>query len=356
MTPEPRPSSDDDAAAAAAAGYDEEDEEEAPELTCPNHGPHGSCLACMARREARKMKMRRQTEGHCVQVRVDRAALDGFQQYVRMHKSDSFGWFGWLLGTYDADGGTTVLAVYEPPQVWTTATAPPRLPQEEEEGSTDSVWENVARMLGLRRVGWVFSHTAQRSAALSAREAEFAARMQAKYGPQRFVTLALALAPGANSAKLEAFQASDQAVELARRRKIVGCSGNGEDKLQLAAPVVAEGADTTLLDPAWVTVAVPLVALPRERCMFALCSFPPANRPDSPVLPSDLKAHLAAARSARVSPLSDFHFLVHLATTAVFDTAADLPLVCASVVAKKPRESEEIAGYLMLLDALAESV
>jgi nuclear protein localization family protein 4 len=252
--------------------------------------------------------MKRQSESRCRQAKLDRTALDAFQVYCVMHKSESFAWMGWLYGTYEPNSGTTTVhAVYEPPQRWNKVTANFELTEDFRSKRVDV----VTGMLGLRKVGWVFTHGPRREV-LSAREVDFAAKCQLEYGPQ-FVTVSLRLAQtvkgGQMQAQAEAYQASDQAMEMRARGIIAGIEPGGA-ALHLAKPVIAEGSDVTSLDPAWLTVNVPLVAY---KGMFATARFPPANRPDSPVLPADLREHVLAAKSSRTSPFSDWNFLLHIA-------------------------------------------
>lgn len=314
----------------------------------------------MARKEAKKVTVKRQSESRCRQARLDCGALDAFQAYCVQHRSESFEWMGWLLGTFGAqDGSATVHAVYEPPQRWH---AGGRLELLEDPMSKRV--DQVASMLGLRRVGWVFAHGPRRDA-LSARVVEFAARQQLANGPQ-FISVSITLRGGPRSgqqqqqlqAQAEAYQASDQAVDMVARGIITGVVEPAGSALQLSQPVIAEGADTVQLDPAWLTVNVALVA---HRGMFATCSFPPANRPDSPQLPADFREHVAAAKKSRCSPFSDWHFLLHVASRDLFDPAADLPIICRSISSpatpgKPQQEEDDISGFLMLLDALSESL
>ena len=338
-------------------------DEDPPERRCVHHGPHGSCLECMAVRESRKMVMRRQERPRAGRLRIDRAALDHFQSFVRAHKTGAaaapFRRMAWMLGTADAAAGvTTVHALYEPVQTWPASFAAQRdavpvLGATDDAAALDGAAGAVCRALGLAVVGWAFSHDARRET-LTAHEVERMAAWQRQYGPG-FVTLALRCAYNSRRqcvVNAEAYQVSDQAVELVARHNIdyAGGLAVSPTALRLRRCVVSERRDTKALDVAWLTVPVPVVAHPST--LFRSALFPAPARPGAPVTGSHVVAHLRDARDRRANPFADFDFLLYVATLPAFSRDTDLPVMCDSLT----NPQRDISGYIEMLNIIAEQL
>lgn len=342
-------------------------DEDPPERRCVHHGPHGSCLECMAVRESRKMVMRRQERPRAGRLCIDRAALDHFQRFVQAHKTGAgasaattpFRRMAWLLGTADAAAGvTTVHALYEPVQTWPASFAAqrdavPALGATADAAALDAAAAAVCQGLGLAVVGWAFSHDARRET-LTAREVERMAAWQKQYGPG-FVTLALRCAWSAARRQCvvdaEAYQVSDQAVELYARHNLDydGGVAASPTALRLRRCVVAEKRDTRALDVAWLIVPVPVVAQPST--LFSGAAFPAPARPGERITGSHVAAHLRDARAHGTNPFADFDFLLYVATLPAFSRDTDLPVMCASLTSRR-----DVSGYVEMLNVLAEQL
>ena len=348
-------------------------DEDPPERRCVHHGPHGSCLECMAVRESRKMVMRRQERPRAGRLRIDRAALDNFQSFVRQHKTGAaappFRRMAWLLGTADAAAGvTTVHALYEPVQTWPASFAAqrdavPALGATDDAAALDAAAAAVCAALGLAVVGWAFSHDARREV-LTAREVERMAAWQKQYGPG-FVTLALRCTYSSSSGggggggggkgqcviNAEAYQVSDQGVELYARHNLDydGGIAVSPTALRLRRCVVSEKRDTKALDVAWLIVPVPVVA--HASTLFRTAHFPAPARPGTRITGSHVLAHLRDARDRAANPFADFDFLLYVATLPAFSRDTDLPVMCASLTTHR-----DVSGYIEMLTVLAEQL
>jgi len=210
-----------------------EDEAE-PSFKCRNHGPHGSCIECIEREERKKMKPKLQETAHCTAAVVDYQAASMFQNYLQERKFQTQR-VGLLYGKFMDDGSTVIDVIYEPPQT-STKTEATMLPDPD----GDRV-ESIASMLGLQKVGWIFSHP-KRDYVMSSAEIIRATEMQNASGPG-FVTLILSFNEK-NVGNLEAFQLSDQALKLQREGMFV--ESPNPAKLQVRQPVIVEGSETKL--------------------------------------------------------------------------------------------------------------
>eukprot|EP01105_Mastigella_eilhardi_P006284 TRINITY_DN17910_c0_g1_i1.p1 TRINITY_DN17910_c0_g1~~TRINITY_DN17910_c0_g1_i1.p1 ORF type:complete len:493 (+),score=107.91 TRINITY_DN17910_c0_g1_i1:44-1522(+) len=318
-----------------------------PVFRCRNHGPHGSCIECMSRLDQAKLRIKSQTDSHCVRARMDLASANAFQAFVQGQKFNTRR-VGFLYGTFDDAGSTTVHAIYEPPQK-ANKTDFELLPDRGGETA-----DAIATLFGLRRVGWIFSHAA-RPQILTATEVSMAAAFQAQYDP-RFVTVVLsALSPeeqsakGAGQTKVEAFQVSDQCVELHHAHQIVLPCSN-PDAITVRNSVYVTAAETNTIDAHLLMLNIPMVS--HQQSIFALCNFPIENRPGYEQKLSDLKVHLMreAARPF-TDRLADFHLLLYLVNQGLFSISTDMPPLC-DLVRRKVRDRSQIEGFEMLLSGL----
>ncbi len=123
----------------------EEQDNSTQRIRCRNHGPNGSCVECLERLDRKKMRLKLQDAAHCSQVLVDYQAANVFQNYLHEQKY-RVQRCGYLYGTYNDDGTTTVEVIYEPPQKSEKDKAV-LLPNPNEERV-----DTIASLLGLRRV------------------------------------------------------------------------------------------------------------------------------------------------------------------------------------------------------------
>lgn len=303
-----------------------------PSYRCRNHGPNGSCIECIEREDRLKMRLKLQDAPHCTQVVVDYHAANVYQSYLH-EKRYQLQRCGFLFGRENDDGSTTVEAIYEPPQ------------KSEKEKATllpdpdDDRVETIASLLGLKRVGWIFSHPS-RKYVMSSAEVQKTAEFQSKYG-DRFVTLILSINEKGQG-NLEAFQVSDQAVKLHQTNNFV--PSDDPSKLQFRTPVYVEGAQTTVADYHFFLVTVPVRSKDKG---FLTNTFPVENRERAQAR-SDLKVHLMHhAKLSFVEQVADFHLLIFL-SKGIFDLNTDFPTLCEAVRTKK---AQNLEGFKMILES-----
>ncbi|KAK5579600.1 hypothetical protein RB653_009284 [Dictyostelium firmibasis] len=308
---------------------------EVPKRRCKNHGINGSCVECIEWRESLKMKLKSQDNPHAPGALVDFQAANIFQQYIANSKFEQQR-IGFLYGNILSDGSVVVDSIYEPPQECKDKQTPILLP----DPLGDKI-ESTASMLGLTRVGWIFSHPS-RKYTMSSTEIIQAASYQNKYGSS-FVTLILSVNSDGQS-NMEAFQVSDQALKLEKTGEFLPTQLD-QTKCKLKSPVFEEGTETVNADTNFFIVTVPLKAR-EDKSIFDI-SFPVENRIPVNTL-SDLASYKLEHKD--VSPLkffSDFHFLIFLLENQFLDFQSDFPIICENV---RSRSSENLVGYLEILN------
>jgi nuclear protein localization family protein 4 len=309
------------------------EDEAKPSFKCRNHGPHGSCIECIEREERLKMRLKLQDSSHCTSAAIDYQAASTFQNYLQEKKFLTQR-VGLLYGKFKEDGSAVIDVIYEPPQTSTKAEAT-MLPDPDK----DRV-ESIASMLGLQRVGWIFSHP-KRDYVMSSAEIIRAAELQNQSGAG-FVTLILSFNEK-NVGNLEAFQVSDQALKLQREGMFLDSPDPA--KILLRQPVVVEGAETKSVDYHFFLVTVPI----NSSNSFLKTEFHIENR-QPPQAKSDLKVHMMhTAKRAFVEQLSDFHLLLFL-SKGYFDLNTDMPALCDAV---RTRKADHLEGFKILLESFA---
>lgn len=278
------------------------------------------------------MRLKLQDKPHCLQVTVDFSAANVYQSYLH-EKKYQLQRCGFLFGRENDDGSTTVEVIYEPPQ------------KSEKEQATllpdpdDDRVETIASLLGLKRVGWIFSHPS-RKYVMSSTEVQKTAEFQSKYG-DRFVTLILSINEKGQG-NLEAFQVSDQAVKLHQTNNYL--PSNEPTKLLFRTPVYVEGAQTTIADYHFFLVTVPVKSKDKG---FLMCTFPVENR-DRAQARSDLKVHLMHhAKQSFIEQVSDFHILLFL-SKGYFDLQTDFPTLTEAV---RTKNAQNLEGFKMILES-----
>jgi len=306
-----------------------------PKRRCKNHGPNGSCIDCIEWRESLKLKLKSQDNPHCPGALVDFQAANVFQQYLQVKKFEQQR-CGFLYGNFLEDGTVVVDAIYEPPQKST---------KDSVELLDDPIGEKIeslVSMLGLTRVGWIFSHPS-RKYIMSASEIIQTAQYQNKYGAS-FVTLIFSI-NNEGQGNLEAFQVSDQALKLEKTNEFHATQTNPL-KIKLKSPVFEEGTETVNADINFFIVTVPVKA--KDGKSKFVHTFPVENRDPSPTL-SDLASYKIDNQDQ--SPLvffSDFHFLVFLLENHLFDLNTDFPHICDGI---KSGKSDRLSGFFELVEA-----
>ena len=313
---------------------------------CRHHGPNGSCVECMGYYDSLKMVLKAQADAHTVRVSVAPAAATAFQRHVQETGAHRV---AWLFGRHLGDGSTRVDVLYEPPQ-------PAASPKGYDAAADDphlATADGLAAQLGLERVGWCFSRKAHKSYALSGEDVTRAAALQHQFG-ERFVTLALLVKEKKGTMQFEAFQVSDQAVELASQGAFEG-GGRKADTVALGTPVIVEAAEVREAATAFFTVAT---AVTSHESRLGAAGFPPSHRAAEPVSRETLRRYvLQATGEPAVRQFADFHLLLYLVAGLGW-ALAEMPSICGPValyIAGAPAaETPAIPeGYLLMLNGVA---
>lgn len=290
-----------------------------------------------------EFKIKRQEASWCKGVQAFGAALDAFQNYLRVF-SFTRPVFAVLYGKKLDDGKVQVEAVYEVPQTFSEEEGLSLLDDEDE----DRV-EKLASMLGLERVGIMFSHAPRvKGFNFTADEILTSAAYQMEAGEKStFVTIKVTLRDDGTT-EIEAFQVSDQCVEMMSRDAL---AVNPEDpkttKIDSTFTAIVEAKEVDSVDNDFFLVPIPIEMFTSK--FFATASFPAANREMHPQVFEDVADHLRDQRAKRpCEQLADFQLLLFLAKR-VFDMAGDMPAICEAVVSRGEIE----AGHMLILKTAA---
>lgn len=301
---------------------------------------------------AKQTRIERQDEAVCASVSVERHAANSFQAYINQGIAFSVKRCGYMYGTFDEVNNVRVEFIYEPPQ---DATADEVLVHATTE-ELDKV-ETIASLLGLRRVGHIFSQSAEeKDYLISTQEVVEMAQMQETYG-EAFVTAVVSLYHSEEGADVhfEAYQCSKQCVKLRsegwfveedpEKHKHTGVSTLRDPREpEKQKPVIVAGKDTSRVDNEW--FLCPVKILDHEGLLSS--EFPVENRM-TPQGTSELKSYLKQMASKPfVSALSNFHLLLYLARHHNMD-ANDIALIVQAVGS----QSDPGEGYKIIIESLA---
>jgi len=203
--------------------------------------------------------------------------------------------------------------------------------------------EQLAQLLGMQRVGWVFSHSGQdREHPLTNNDIVRMAEMQAKYG-ESFVTVVVS--PNEKmQAKFEAFQVSKQCVEL-YKKGLLEVDPDNKKVLKTKVPVESERKLVQEVDILLFIVNVPIQ---NTQSIFQV-GFPQRNRPHLVQSMEKLKEMLMRRASIPfVQRVTDFHLLLFL--TDYLSLTSDFPTLCEAI---KTKNNSKAQGYEHLIGAYA---
>jgi len=290
-----------------------------------------------------EFKMERQKTAWCKEVSMYGDAANNFQLYLRNFRFTR-PCFAVLYGTASEEGEVKVEAVYEVPQTFSEDEGLAILDDEREEQV-----DKLAALLGLQRVGIMFSHAPRaKGFNFTADEVLTSAAYQMEAGEKSTFVTVKVTANDDGTTKMEAWQVSDQCVEMMSREALLV---NPEDPkttlIDETFTAIVEAKEAKTVDNDFFLVAVPIKMHDSE--VFASASFPPANRETRPQVGEDIAEHLLEQRAAPdAAKLADFHLLL-FATGRVFDLDADMPTICSAVLNK----GEIQEGHMLMLKSLA---
>jgi len=240
--------------------------------------------------------------------------------------------FGLLIGQInDDDHSVHVDAIYEPPQ------------EGNEEGFVEledpkaATVDGLINLLGLQKVGWIFSRKKKPNAILTSEEVLSIAKYQLKYG-NNFVTIIVELTED-GLVNFEAYQVSEQCVQLLKDDILVS-SGN-EKFINTRRPVEVEKKDTKEVDCSLFIITTAIV----ERESPFNLNFSVENRPGINS-EQDFVKTMRNHKTPFSQRIKDFHFLLFI--TNFLNIQTDMPVLCEAI--NNPNESrQQLEVYEQLL-------
>jgi nuclear protein localization family protein 4 len=312
-----------------------------------------------------EFKVQRQEQAYCQQVSLDVPSISNFQAYLQRFQFQRKR-YAFLYGTFvkgkNEDGEeeekptkVKVEAIYEPPQEVDSSAAEGFQVLDDPD---EDVVNEIAALLGLTRVGWIFGHeTRDKGYALSSAEIIMAAEFQleAAGGVEEtpFCTCAVSQGPD-GQVSVEAFQVSKQCMAMVAEEALeVGDSADSDPKftkINETFTAIQEGKASPTVENNFFLTVVPIVQHTSETFV---ADFPRANRDLDDRVPShdEMKKHLANAGKSGWTfedRLADFSLLVYLSK--FLDVKADFPKICASV---KDRSVPLDDGYKLIIKSMA---
>lgn len=279
------------------------------------------------------IRIKHQEETVCTALNLDSTAANQFQLFLREMAFQTQR-MGYLYGFVMDDGSVAADVIYEPPQ----------------EGSpegfielNDPIRDRVdvlAELLGMRKVGWVFSHAPGRDYTMSGAEILKAAELQSKHG--KYCCTVTVTTNNEGQIMFESYQVSDQCVKLFEEDLLLADDSNPK-VLKTKKPVVVDKKEMNEVDTALFITTVAI----KDRQGTFLGGFPVSNRPSSDHRPS-MAACKAALQSRSKLPfikrVADFHMLLFL--TNYLSINNDMPLLCEAI---KSQNSELASGLEVLV-------
>ena len=295
-----------------------------------------------------EFKIQRQKEAVCNGASLDTPSVGDFQTYLRR-----FGFsrhrVGFLYGKFTEDNKVQVEAVYEPLQETDKTLGFNILDDPMEEKV-----EQLAQLLGLRRVGWIVGHPPREEGfVLSAAEVIIAAELQleAADGVEETPFCTVTVSQSDNgTVSVEAYQVSQQCMKMVAEQAL----DVGEDPhfcvVNDTFTAIQEGKPSKTVENNFFLTVVPIVQHTSE---LFVSQFPKANRDLDDRTPSndELKRQLSKSGSAGwtfIDLLADFNLLIFLCN--VLDMATDIPKICESIV---NRDVPLDDGYKLIIASMA---
>ncbi|KAL9191143.1 hypothetical protein ACHAXT_000849 [Thalassiosira profunda] len=244
-----------------------------------------------------------------------------------------------------------VEAIYEPPQEADPEAAEGFVILEDAE---EENVENLAKMLGLQRVGWIVGHPPREEGfQLSAAEIIMAAELQLESAggvePTPFVTVRVTVDDDGNVV-VEAFQVSLQCMEMVAEEALDIGPNPGFCYVNDSFTAIQEGKPSATVENNFFLTLVPINAYQSDTFVS---TFPRANRAydDRMQTHDEMKKQLSKSGQSGWTfedLLSDFALLLYLCK--FLDVNSDMPKICQSV---RDREVPLDDGYKILIKSMA---
>lgn len=319
-----------------------------------------------------EFKIQRQESAICQQVSLDIPSVSNFQLYVQQFAFAQKR-IGYLYGKFvpvsDAESTTdtttppkmkcVVEAIYEPAQDVDANSVDGFILHDDNE-EEENIVEQIATLLGLKRVGWIFGHEYRKDYTLSSAEIIMAAEFQLEAADgiheTPFVTVTVAPSSATNNSQVsvEAFQVSQQCMAMVAEEALEVDPLNPKVcVVNETYTAIQEGKASPTVENSFFLAVVPIVQHTSETFV---AEFPRLNRTiyDRNVLPSTeaMKYHLSKSGTAGwtfVDRLADFNLLIYLSK--FLDVSTDYPKISTSIIDRNNTPLDD--GYKLIIKSLA---
>ena len=214
--------------------------------------------------------------------------------------------------------------------------------------------EEIAKLLGLQKVGWIFGHPPREDGiVLTTAEVIMAAELQleAADGLEEtpFVTIKVGKGKDGNVG-VEAFQVSQQCMAMVAEEALEIGINQGICEVNETFSAIQEGKESKTIDNNFFLTVVPIVQHTSE---VFVSQFPRVNRDLDDRMPSkdELKRQLSKSGTSGwtfIDLLSDFNLLIYM--TQFLDLTADFPKICQSITDRGVPLDD---GYKIIIASMA---
>ena len=301
-------------------------------------------------------------EPHAKYVQIDQRATQTLMNFMLLtgFKCKRVGWlYGkWVTDEASGEPGVQVHAIYEPKQDCTSDSIVVH-----DDAEADEKLAKLAMMLGLTRVGVVIAHPA-REYVFGVNELIYASRLHAQAvaadpeNGKRFITMkarpVLETEEGIEGvATVEAYQVSDQAVELVGGDDPKFAESKTDPrvaKTKADCTFVVEKKEVRKATTEHFVARVFDVGRPVNGAPFASflsSGFAVENRPTEPQDAQAMASYLRGRRSrgeAFIRTVADLHFLLFLAN--LLDMNTEMPVLCSTIVEER---ASELDGFQLMI-------
>ena len=299
-----------------------------------------------------EFKLQRQEAAICRQASLDVATISNFQLYCQQFhfQRKQIGYCYGMFVQEDDEWKVKVEAIYEPPQQ-IDADSPEGY--ELLEDPMEEKVEQLAELLGLKRVGWILCHPFREGYVLSSSEIITAAELQleAADGVKETPFCTIVVAPKADGVvSVEAFQVSQQCMAMVAEQALEIGDDPKVCVVNETFTAIQEGKESKTVENSFFVTVVPIAQHTSE---MLVADFPRANRDLQEKVPSndEMRRQLNKAGQSGwtfVDRLADFNLLIYLSQ--FLDMSADFPKICASIADRSVPLDD---GYKLIIKGLA---
>jgi len=325
-----------------------------------------------------EFKIKRQEEAWCKGVSLDTNSVNDFQSYLRRFNFSKQR-VGYLYGTFEtSENKEESTATSDPTRVKVEAIyEPPQESVDDNEGGfvlledpNEDTVEQMASLLGLRKVGWIIGHPPREDGfVLTSTEITTAAELQLEAAgglanedtgdnsSTPFVTVKVTIGDDGKNVSVEAFQVSYQCMAMVAEEALEVGPNPGFCVVNDTFTAIQEGKPSKTVENNFFLTVVPIVQ--HNSSLFCCATFPRVNRHMDDRFPSkeELKQQLSKANTAGwtfIDLLSDFQLLFFLSQ--YLDIATDLPSICDAIVHKDDTNADKKElneGYKLIIAGIA---